>query len=96
MCCVAIHICRICVLMFDACVLHLTCALICRVFVFFFFFAPQIALSDKNELDLNLLLLFTEIKKRSFYLKFKQEDNYHSNFLITPGLHLLIIIQSTL
>lgn len=63
---------------------------------FFFFFAPQIALSDKNELDLNLLLLFTEIKKRSFYLKFKQEDNYHSNFLITPGLHLLIIIQSTL
>lgn len=41
----------------------------------------------------NLFILFSKIKKKK--LKFKQEDNYHSNFLITPGLHLLITIQST-
>jgi len=35
----------------------------------------------------------TSETKRSFYLKFKQEDNYHFNYLISLDLQLSFIIQ---
>lgn len=49
--------------------------------------------SDVLPEDILLKSMSTSETKRSFYLKFKQEDNYHFNYLISLDLQLSFIIQ---
>lgn len=74
------------------CILFTYYVILCAFFFLFMccLYAPQITLFGKNELTVTCSYC-SPYKK----LLAKQEHNYHSNFLITPGLHLLITIQST-